>query len=406
MDNNTTLKRTLSLPQMVLYGLGTTVGAGIYALIGELAGISGYLAPTSFLFAAILAGLTALSFAELSCRYPRAAGAALYTQQGFHSHHLTLIIGLLVILAGLVSSAALINAFSGYLNQLIAIDNSSSIILVTLLLTSIAVYGIAQSVFLASLITLIEVGGLIWIIFISQGAIAQLPEIGTLLIPEFNLTSLSIIFTGTLLAFYAFIGFEDMVDVAEEVQDVKRNLPLAILITLGITTILYMLIMTLAVLSIPPQELAQSSAPLATLFTLHTGKSAEIISLISILAIINGSLIQIIMASRVIYGLSYRHQLPALLSYIHPKTQTPIIATLLAGLTVMTLALIGHLSTLAEITSFLMLIVFSIVNLSLWRIKQTEPIIEGCISLPRYVALLAFISSTSFVIISIYSRLA
>ncbi|WP_040728333.1 APC family permease [Thiomicrorhabdus sp. Kp2] len=406
MDNNTTLKRTLSLPQMVLYGLGTTVGAGIYALIGELAGISGYLAPTSFLFAAILAGLTALSFAELSCRYPRAAGAALYTQQGFHSHHLTLIIGLLVILAGLVSSAALINAFSGYLNQLIAINNSSSIILVTLLLTSIAVYGIAQSVFLASLITLIEVGGLIWIIFISQGAIAQLPEIGALLIPEFNLTSLSIIFTGTLMAFYAFIGFEDMVDVAEEVQDVKRNLPLAILITLGITTILYMLIMTLAVLSIPPQELAQSSAPLATLFTLHTGKSAEIISLISILAIINGSLIQIIMASRVIYGLSYRHQLPALLSYIHPKTQTPIIATLLAGLTVMTLALIGHLSTLAEITSFLMLIVFSIVNLALWRIKQTEPIIEGCISLPRYVALLAFISSTSFVIISIYSRLA
>ena len=406
MNSTTTLKRTLSLPQMILYGLGTTVGAGIYALIGELAGISGYLAPIAFLFAAILAGLTALSFAELSCRYPRAAGAALYTQQGFHSHTLTQIIGLLVILAGLVSSAALINAFSGYLDQLINIDRTVTIILITMLLTAIAVYGIAESVFLASIITLIEVGGLIWIIFIRQGAIEQLPELGQQLIPEFNLTNLSIIFSGTLLAFYAFIGFEDMVDVAEEVKDVKRNLPLAILITLGITSVLYILIMILAVLSIPPEQLAQSQAPLATLFTFHTGRSAEIISVISILAIINGSLIQIIMASRVIYGLSSRHQLPKLFSYIHPKTQTPLMATMLSGLIVVLMALIGHLSSLAEITSFLMLIVFSIVNLALWRIKQIEPTIEGCICLPRYVALLAFISSTSFVIISIYSRLA
>ena len=123
--------------------------------------------------------------------------------------------------------------------------------------------------------------------------------------------------------------------------------------------------------------------------------------MIGMLAIINGSLIQIIMASRVIYGLSSRHQLPAILSYVNPKTQTPVIATVLAGLVVFLLALIGHLSTLAEITSFIMLIVFSLVNLALWRIKRNEPSPEGCITFPQWMPLLALIVSSGFVILEI-----
>lgn len=227
---------------------------------------------------------------------------------------------------------------------------------------------------------------------------------GIYLIPDFSLTIITVLFTGTILAFYAFIGFEDMVDVAEEVKNVKRNLPLAILITLGITTLLYLLIMVSAILSMPPQELAKSQAPIATLYKFHTGKSAEIISIISILAIINGALIQIIMASRVIYGLSSRGQLPLFLSYIHSKTQTPIVATVLSGMIVMILALVGYLSTLAQTTALLMLIVFSIINLALWRIKQAEPQTKGCLCLPRFVSLLAFIISATFVVIEIYQH--
>ncbi|MEA3406353.1 MAG: amino acid permease [Pseudomonadota bacterium] len=401
MENNTPLKRTLSLPQMVLYGLGTTIGAGIYALVGELAGVSGYLAPAAFLFAAILAGMTALSFAELSGRYPRAAGAALYTQEGFHSHGLARVVGLLVITAGLVSSAALVNAFSGYLNEIIALERETTIVLVTLLLIALAIYGIAESVFIAALITLIEVGGLIWIIFVSQDALTLLPEMTSELIPSFNTVHIGLIFSGALLAFYAFIGFEDMVDVAEEVKDVKRTLPLAILFTLGITTVLYLAIMITAILSIPPDELAKSQAPLATLYSHHTGESATMISLIGMFAIINGALIQIIMASRVLYGLSSRHQLPSVLSYVNPVTQTPVIATLIAGLAVMTLAIIGRLSSLAEVTSFIMLMVFSLVNLALWRIKQRDPAPENCIIFPKWLPLIAFIVSSTFVFLNI-----
>ncbi len=136
MSQPTPLKRAISLPMLVLYGLGTTIGAGIYALVGELAGISGYLAPMAFLIASLLAGITALSFAELSSRFPWAAGAALYTREGFGSERFSTLVGLLVVSAGLVSSAALVNAFAGYLNQLIdpwiELDRVTIVLLATL----------------------------------------------------------------------------------------------------------------------------------------------------------------------------------------------------------------------------------------------------------------------------------
>ncbi len=405
MESKTPLKRTLSLPQMVLYGLGTTIGAGIYALVGELAGVSGYLAPVAFLFAAMLAGMTALSFAELSSRYPRAAGAALYTQEGFHSKRLAKTVGLLVVTAGLVSAAALVNAFSGYLNQIIEMERETTVVLITLLLVGLAIYGIAESVFIAALVTLVEVGGLIWIILVGQDALLLLPEKLPELIPDMSLAHIGLIFSGVLLAFYAFIGFEDMVDVAEEVKNARRTLPMAIVLTLAITTLLYMIIMTTAVLSIPPAELATSQAPLAMLYSFHTGQPATVISIIGMFAIINGSLIQIIMASRVLYGLSSRSQLPVVFSYVNPFTQTPIVATLMAGLIVVTLAIIGSLSSLAEITSFIMLTVFSLVNFALWRIKQRDPTPENCVIFPKWMPLIAFIASSSFVVVTLVETL-
>lgn len=405
MENPTPLKRTLTLPMMVLYGLGTTIGAGIYALVGELADISGYLAPFAFLFSALLAGLTALSFAELSSRFPRAAGAALYIQVGLNSPRLARIIGLLVIAAGLISAAALVNAFSGYLNEIIHLDRNTVIVLVTMVLVVLAIYGIAESVFVASLITVVAVAGLFWVIFVSHSAFTQLPDKLPELLPNFSLVDIGFIFSGMLLAFYAFIGFEDMVDVAEEVNDAKRTLPLAIILTLSITIALYLSIMLVAVLSIPPNELALSQAPLATLYSFHTGQPATVITLIGMFSIINGALIQIIMASRVLYGLSYRQQLPAILSYVNPLTQTPIIATLLAGFVVITLALIGSLSSLAKITSIIMLIVFSLINLSLWRIKQRDPAPKNCTIFPKWIPFLGFIFSTAFVITEIVRAL-
>jgi amino acid transporter len=352
---------------MILYGLGTTVGAGIYALIGEIAGIAGYFSPLAFAVAALMAGLTAGSFAELSSRLPRAAGAALYTQQGFGSVRLGRVVGLLVALAGVVSAAALVNGFLGYASYFVAFNDTALAIVVVVCLAGIASWGIAESVTVAALITVVEVLGLAAVILTGADSFTNLPTIVETL--EFDLHSAPTILSGALLAFYAFIGFEDMVDVAEEVKDARRNLPRAIVWTLAITMLLYMLVASVAVLSIAPDELAVSDAPLADLFARNTGVSGSVIGFIGMFAIINGALIQAIMASRVLYGLSSRGQLPARFARIHPRTRTPLFATLTACVVILMLALVGNLAGLATATSLIMLVIFAVVNLALWRIK-------------------------------------
>ena len=398
MNGQVALKRTLSLPMMVLYGLGTTIGAGIYALVGEVASVAGYFAPVSFLIASLLAGFTAISFAELCARFPRAAGAALYIKQGFASERLSTIVGLLVITAGLVSAAALVNGFVGYLHQFIGIDRVIAIMLVTVFLGSVAAWGIAESVTIASLITVIEIGGLLLVIAISGEDLSTFPSRWTELIPSTDITSWAGVYLGVSLSFYAFIGFEDMVDVAEEVKEVKRTLPLAILLTLGITTLLYMLLMVTAVLSLPPAELASSEAPLARLYEHHTGEKAIMISIIGMFAIINGALIQMIMAARVLYGLSSRGQLPDLFGVVHHRTRTPLFATAAATAIVLILALIGRLGSLAEATSLIMLTVFSIVNLALWRIKRRDPHPVDVRTFPIWIPITGFFVSSAFVL--------
>jgi len=405
MKNPASLKRSLSLPMLTLYGLGTTVGAGIYALVGQIAGFAGYYAPLSFLIASILAGFTALSFAELSSRYPRAAGAALYAQHGFGSIRFSTFIGLLVVIAGLVSAAALINGFLSHLQQFIEADRILTIVLITLALGAIAGWGISESVIVASIITLIEVGGLLLVIFVSSDALSSLPSRWHELIPPIEMASWQGIFFGAVLSFYAFIGFEDMVDVAEEVKDVKYKMPLAILLTLGITLLLYVLLMIAAVLSFPPSEIAASEVPLAYLYEYNSGQEATVIMLIGMFAVINGALIQMIMASRVLYGLSSRGQLPAILSIVDRRTQTPLISTAIATLVVMGLALTGSLLSLAEATSVVMLTIFSIINLSLWRIKRQDPHPVDTIIFPAWVPIMGFFTSSAFVFAKLFSAL-
>jgi amino acid transporter len=397
MTRKISLKRTLSLPMMVLYGLGTTIGAGIYALVGEIASVSGYFAPISFLIASLMAGFTAISFAELCGRFPYAAGAALYVKQGFDSNRISIIAGLLVIAAGVVSSAALLNGFVSYLHQFIAMDRTIAIVLMALLLGGIAAWGIAESIAIASLITIVEISGLLLVITVSSDGLSDFSSRWTELIPSADIANWKGVYLGAILSFYAFIGFEDMVDVAEEVKDVKRTLPVAILLTLGITTLIYVLLMVTAVLSLTPAELASSGAPLVHLYEHNTGEKAIVISIIGMFAIINGAMIQMIMASRVIYGMSSRGQLPGFFALVHHRTRTPLIATVVVTIIILILALIGRLASLAETTSVIMLTIFSLVNLALWRIKQKDPHPDGVRVFPSWIPISGFFVSSAFV---------
>ncbi|NNL06520.1 MAG: amino acid permease [Gammaproteobacteria bacterium] len=398
MSGRTPLKRTLNLFQLVLYGLGTTIGAGIYALVGELAGISGYYAPAAFLVASFMAALTALSFAELSGRYPRCAGAALYVEKGFSSERLSTLVGLLVVTAGLVSSAAIINGFIAYLAEFVELDRIPAIILVTLLIGVIAAWGIAESVSIAAFVTLVEIGGLLLIISVSHAGLAELPERWHELVPPLNAGSWHAIYAGSLLAFYAFIGFEDMVEVAEETRHVRRNLPVGIILTLAITALLYMAIMSTAVIAMEPGELAESPVPLVSLYQHYTGGDGKVISIIGLFALINGALIQLIMASRVLYGMSSRKLIPAVISTVNKRTRTPLLATGLSTMAILLLAISGTLASLAEATSLIMLTVFALVNLSLLHVKRKHPDPQGLIVFPWIVPLLGFLVSTAFIV--------
>ena len=363
------LRPVVGVGLLTLYGLGTTVGAGIYALIGKVAGMAGYLAPVSFLMTALVAALSALTFAEMSARFPKAAGAALYVQQGFGNIRFAQFVGFATAISGLVSSAALVNGFYGYLQTFVAVDRAVAITLISVATTALAAWGVLQSLRVAAAITLVEVGGLVLVIAVNLDATANVEPVwqavpldGAMVAP---------VLLGMVLAFYAYIGFEDMVELAEEVRDVERTLPRAIGATLILTALLYTTLAVIAVLAVPLPELAASDAPMALLFE-RGGGSPIVLSAIALFAIINGALIQLIMASRVLYGLASRGQLPGFLARVNARTRTPLTATLIAGSGMLTLAAVGALTGLATATSLIILCIFAAVNAALWRLKYTE----------------------------------
>lgn len=398
MSDTPELKRSLSLLQITFYGLGTILGAGIYVLVGKVAGDAGMYAPVSFIVAAILAVLTGLSYAELCARYPKSAGVAFYTHEGFGRQYLSVATGFLIILTGLVSAATLVNGFVGYLQVFVTIPEGVVITLLVLALGVLAAWGIDESVFAASAITLVEIGGLLLILFVAGDSLADLPARLPELIPPFDGVAWYGILLGSFLAFYAFIGFEDMVNVAEEVKQPARNLPLAILIAVGVSTVLYLLVALVAVLALPPHELSQSRAPLAVIYERSTGSAPTLISLISLLAVVNGALVQIIMGSRVFYGMSREGWLHRALGSVNLRTRTPLLATALVTVLVLVLALWLPLVTLAKVTSFIVLIVFAIINLALTRIKLRAPSPKGVRTYPLWVPAAGFLTTTALLL--------
>ncbi len=386
---------------LVLYGLGTTIGAGIYALIGEVAGVAGMQAPISFLLAAVMAGLSAFSFAELASRFPRSAGEAFYTQEAFGIRALALIIGLMVVFAGVVSSAAIVNAFVGYLHEFAAIPREVAIVGIVVVLGAIGAWGIRESVAAAGLVTIVEIAGLCMVVWAGGGELVHLPAAIPAILPDLKWASFAGVMAGAILAFFAFIGFEDMVNVAEETKDPTRILPLAIVITLVVTTLLYMMISTIAVLNVPQDQLASHEAPLVLIYEIGTGRSAHILPIIGIIAVLNGALVQIIMASRVLYGLASQRLLPKTVASINPRTQTPLVATGIVILVILVLALGFGLAALAEATSLITLTIFSVVNAALIRIRVRDGRVRNCTSYPIIVPVLGFLVSFGFLVLGL-----
>jgi APA family basic amino acid/polyamine antiporter len=363
------LRRRLSLPLLVLYGVGITIGAGIYVLIGAVAGHAGKYAPWSFVLAAAAMALTVGSYAELATRFPVSAGEAAYVRAAFHSRLASTLTGLLTIVIGVVASAAVALGAAGYIAQFTDWPQAAIVALVLVALGAVAAWGILESVLLASLFTLIEVGGLI--VIIVAGLHAGLPLTGALSEPP-PLAALAGITYASLLAFFAFIGFEDLANVVEEAKVPHRDVPRAMMLTLIISTVLYVTVAAIAVAAVPPDTLAASRAPLSLVFRTLAGISPATISVIAIVATLNTILAQISMAARVVYGMARQGDLPGFAGHVHPKTATPLNATAFIVLATLALALFVPFERLAEGTSLATLTVFALVNLSLLRLRRQK----------------------------------
>jgi basic amino acid/polyamine antiporter, APA family len=362
------LKRTLSLPMVVLYGLGVTIGAGIYVLVGEAAGRAGMATPFAFLIAGVVMLCPAASFAELSGRLPFAAGEARFVDEAFRRNWLTLAIGLAVACVGIVSSAAIALGSTGYIAQLVSLPHAVILTIVVVAMGAIASWGIGESVAFAGILTIIETAGLLAII-VGAGADETLVTRLAELAPPAGIEHWPGIAAASLLAFFAFIGFEDIDSLAEETMDPPRTLARAIFITLALSMLLYAAVSAVAVLAIDPAELAGLDAPLAAVFERTTGLSPSAITIIAILATLNGVVVQIIMTSRVLYGLANHGHLPRILAQISPATRTPLLATSLSVGAALTLALAFPIGELAEWTSRITLLIFVVVCAALLRIK-------------------------------------
>lgn len=399
------LSRKINLPLLTLYGLGTTIGAGIYVVIGETAASAGYYLPLAFLAAALVAGLSAASFSELATRYPVSAGEAAYLRAGFGFTGLSLLTGLAVASSGAISSATLLQGGAGYLREIITLPEYVLFIALLALLCVLVAWGILKSLLLTALFTLLEIGGLALVILYAPADPVTLVSRTAAAAGPFDFAVITGLSSAILLAFFAFIGFEDMVNVVEEVKNPRRTLPLAIGLTMIITTLLYIWIALIAVNTLDPVSFGGDNAPLASLFTRLSGHSAWIFSLIGTAAVLNGVIIQLVMGSRVIYGLARQGQLPAFLGNVSEVTRTPLYATGLMCAVILLLGMTFPLRSLAQMTSALTLAAFALVNLSLVVIKRRPEQPDDIFRVPAIVPLLGFVSSSGLLIFELARRI-
>lgn len=387
------MQRTLTTPLLTLYGLGVTVGAGIYVLVGAAAAAAGPYAPISFLIAAVVVAFTAFSYAELSTRYPVSAGEAAYVEAGFNSGSLATVVGLAVALSGIVSAAAVSIGAASYLHDLTMVSEGFLTIVIIAVMGLIALWGITQSVVVAAIITVIEISGLIFVIVWGVAVAEPLGVNLSQMIPPMNGPHWIGIGAASLLAFFAFVGFEDMANVAEEVKDPVQTMPKAILWTLILATVLYIGTTVAVLVAVPIDVLASSTAPLLLVFETAPERVRQSFSAVAIIATVNGVLIQMIMASRVLYGLADRGHLPALLARVSQRTKTPVIATIAVALLIMLFATMLPIDTLAARTSQIVLCVFIAVNIALIRLKLRGSEAGSHFRVPLFVPVLGVATS-------------
>ena len=388
--SNQTLHRHIGLFALVVYGVGDILGAGIYALIGKAAGEMGNAIWMAFLASMIAAGLTGLSYASLGSRYPRAGGASFFTHHAFKNNFLAYVIGLAALSSGVTSMAAGSRAFAGYFTTLVsAVPVDLVVVAFCFVVAGVVIRGIRESMWMNMLCTGIELGGLLLVIAVGAKFLGTIDYTSAVTVsnPAGDL-SISLILSGAVLTFYSFVGFEDIINVSEEVKNPESNMPKGILLAVLIASIIYITISLVAVSVIPAAELAASSAPLVDVVKRAAPWFPSIaFAFIAMFAVANTALLNFIMGSRLIYGMANQGLMPKVLAKVS-RTRTPYIASLAVLGFMLVLALTGNIASLARATSVLLLICFMTVNAALLVLKHRKGEPKGRFEIPSIVPLL------------------
>ena len=368
------LSKAIGPGLLTLFIIGDMLGTGIYVRVGAVAGEVGGAAWVSFLVAFILAALTAFSYVELVTKYPGAAGAALYTNRAFRNPFFSFMVAFAVVASGLASAGAAARAFGGdYLGQFVSLPALLVAILFVVVLSLINFIGISESLKTNLVLTLIELSGLLLIIVIGVLALSDgTAEPARSL--EFS-TDAAVplaVLTGASVAFYALVGFEDSVNVAEETENPSRTFPRVLLGGIAIVGVVYLLVAFTATMIVDPGRLAaEESAPLRLVLT--EGPLAfppQLFSVIALVAITNTALANMIMGSRVLYGMAREGVMPAVFGRVHRGRRTPWVAIVFVALVMFGLVTTGGVSDLANQTVVLLLLVFIVVNIAVLVLRR------------------------------------
>ncbi|MCP1393228.1 MAG: amino acid permease [Methanothrix sp.] len=360
------LKRELGLFEVTLSGVGIILGAGIYALIGKAAAQAGNSVWLSFAIAALIAVFTGLSYAELSSIFPRASAEYEYTNRAF-GRKLAFVVGWLIIFSGVIGASTVALGFGGYFLALTGLPVLPSAVVLILLLSLVLLWGIKISAWFAIVFTLIETAGLLIVIYIG------LPHFGS--VDYFEMPhGFNGVFEAAALIFFAYMGFEEMVKLSEETREPERNIPLALILALAITIVLYMLVAVSVVSVVSWETLAASDAPFSEVAAEALGADAfVVISAIALFATANTVLLMLLAGSRIAYGMAESSSLPDFLAKVHPKRRTPWAAILVVMLLSMGFVFSGDIAFVASANDFILFATFVVINASLIYLRRIDP---------------------------------
>ena len=360
------LRRSLGLPSLTLYGLGTILGAGIYSVIGAAAARAGTALWLSFVLTTFVAGLTALSYCELATAYPRAGAEYVYLRHALPRWRWpAFVAGMMMFASSAATASTVALAFAGYLEGFIDVPRAAAAFVLIVLLAGVALIGVQHSVGMNVLFTLIEATGLIIVVAVGVraggfgDALFMRPDTG--------------VFGGAALVFFSYLGFQYIANLAEEAKNPQRDVPRAILLSLIVASTLYVLVALAALALVPLEKLATSRAPLAEAVAAAAPRLQGVLGGIALFATANTALAAIISGSRLLFGMGRGGDLPSGCARVLPRRQTPWIATLVVLGFATLLLPFGDVGVVAGISSFAALVAFGSVNLAVILLRFRAP---------------------------------